>query len=86
MPNNQIDFKKVELLLKLISENLQNIGLTESEKNSAADSIEEIRSAIIRQDLNRIQAALKFIKGVCVNVAENLGASGIVHQILDLLP
>lgn len=85
MTNNQIDFKKVELLLKLISENLQNIGLTESEKNSVADSIEEIRSAIIRQDSNRIHTALKFIKGVCVNVAENLVASGIVHQISSLL-
>lgn len=84
--NNQIDFEKAASLVKSISENLQSIGLTESEKKSVSDSIEDIRSAIIRQDSNRIQAALKFIKDVCVNVAENLVASGIVHQILDLLP
>ena len=86
MPNNQIDFKKVELLLKLISENLQNIGLTESEKKSVSDSIEDIRSAIIRQDSNIIQTALKHIRDLCFNVAGNLLASGIVQQISSLLP
>jgi len=86
MPNNQIDFKKVELLLKSISENLQSIGLTESEKKSVFDSIEDIRSAIIRQDSNIIQAALKHIRDLCFNVAGNLLASGIVQQISSLLP
>ncbi len=37
-------------------------------------------------DSNRIHTALKFIKDVCVNVAGNLVASGIVHQISSLLP
>ena len=86
MPNNQIDFKKVELLLKSISENLQSIGLTESEKKSVSDSIEDIRSAIIRQDSNIIQTALKHIRDLCFNVAGNLLASGIVQQISSLLP
>ena len=86
MANNQIDFEKAASLVKSISENLQSIGLTESEKKSVSDSIEDIRSAIIRQDSNIIQAALKHIRDLCFNVAGNLLASGIVQQISSLLP
>lgn len=86
MANNQIDFEKAASLVKSISENLQSIGLTESEKKSVSDSIEDIRSAIIRQDSNIIQTALKHIRDLCFNVAGNLLASGIVHQISSLLP
>ena len=86
MANNQIDFEKVESLLKLISENLQNIGLTESEKKSVSDSIAKIRSGIVSQDSNIIKTSLKLIKDLCFNVAGNLMASGIVQQISNLLP
>ena len=86
MPNNQIDFEKVESLLKLISENLQNIGLTESEKKSVSDSIAKIRSGIVTQDSNIIRTSLQFIKDLCINMAGNLMASGIVQQISNLLP
>ena len=86
MANNQIDFEKAASLVKSISENLQSIGRTESEKKSVSDSIEDIRSAIIRQDSNIIQTALKHIRDLCFNVAGNLLASGIVQQISSLLP
>ena len=74
------------ILIKLISENLQNIGLTESEKKSVSDSIAKIRSGIVSHDSNIIKTSLKLIKDLCINVAGNLMASGIVQQISNLLP
>ena len=74
------------ILIKLISENLQNIGLTESEKKSVSDAIAKISSAINTQDSNIIRTSLQFIKDLCINVAGNLMASGIVQQISNLLP
>lgn len=81
-----LDFDKVALITKQISDNIQNIGLKEEEKIAIINEITEIRFALENKDSLKILTLLKHIKSICCGVTDSIIASGIIQQISNLLP
>ena len=81
-----IDFEKATQLMDLISNNIKNAGFTTNEQELVYGYIKEIHSAIAKKNNSIVQKMLIVIKNMCLNVTENLVASGIVQQISELLP
>ena len=72
--------------MDLISNNIKNAGFTTNEQELVYGYIKEIHSAIAKKNNSIVQKMLIAIKNMCLNVTENLVASGIVQQISELLP
>ncbi|MBR1403066.1 MAG: hypothetical protein IJ558_02700 [Treponema sp.] len=84
--NKNLDYSATESLIKMISQNVENTGLSTEARQKLVDDIEEIKIAITKKDTNKIVTLLQGIKELCFNVTGNLVASGIIQQISTLLP
>ena len=84
--NKELDFSAIENLIKMISQNIENSGLSNEDKIKLVEDINQIKSAITKKDSNTIIKLLTGIKEMCLNVTGNLIASGIIQQISNLLP
>ena len=84
--NKDLDFAAIETLIKMVSQNIENTGLSNEDKIKLVDDINQIKNAITKKDSNTIINLLTGIKELCKNVTGNLIASGIIQQISNLLP
>lgn len=84
--NRNLDYSAIKDLIKIISQNVENTGLSTEARQKLVDDIEEIKIAITKKDTNKILTLLRRIQELCFNVTGNLVASGIIQQISTLLP
>lgn len=81
-----IDFDAIKSLVELISNNLNNAGFSDNEKQSIINDINDIKIALAQKNSPRLINLLNHIKEITYNVTGNLLASGIIQQISSLLP
>ena len=81
-----IDFDAIKSLVELISNNLNNAGFSDNEKQSIINDINDMKIALAQKNSPRLITLLNHIKEITYNVTGNLIASGIIQQISSLLP
>lgn len=83
----QFDIDKADKLLKLIKENLKKIDLNESDNKQFKKQLDEIEKGLKsrKPNENKILQAFGIIKNILEGITGSLIASGILHEISQLM-
>lgn len=85
---SEANLNEIRSLLSQMQEHLPAVGLTPEEKDSVENETKIIEDELSSEqpDHSRLRSALSSIGRILQGAAENIIASGIIHQITSLLP